>query len=82
MDYMITGYHLYYEGIGNKTLCRPIRSVIILVKNQIGLPLRGITQMITNRIGLHSVLLSLLIRSLIIIHEIFSLVREWSKHVK
>ena len=20
MDYMITGYHLYYEGIGNKTV--------------------------------------------------------------
>ena len=38
--------------IGNKTSCRPIRSVIILVIKQIGLPLRGrpillITRMIT-----------------------------------
>ena len=51
--------------IGNRTLCRPIRSVIILVIKQIGLPLRGrpillITHMITDRIGLHSVLLPLL----------------------
>ena len=42
--------------------CRPIRSVIILVIKQIGLPLRGrpillITRMITDRFGLHSVLL-------------------------
>ena len=27
--------------IGNRTSCRPIRSVIILVIKQIGLPLRG-----------------------------------------
>ena len=50
--------------IGNRTLCHPIRSVIILVIKQIGLPLRGrlillITRMITDRIGLHSVLLPL-----------------------
>ena len=49
-------------NIGNRTSCRPIRSVIILVTKQIGLPLRGrpillITRMITNRIGLHSVVL-------------------------
>ena len=48
--------------IGNRTSCRPIRSLIILVIKQIGLPLRGrpillITRMITDRIGLHSVLL-------------------------
>ena len=51
--------------IGNRTSRRPIRSVIILVIKQIGLPLRGrpillITGMITDRIGLHSVLLPLL----------------------
>ena len=39
--------------IGNRTSCRPIRSVIILVIKQIGLPLRGrpillITRMITD----------------------------------
>ena len=50
--------------IGNRTSCRPIRSVIILVIKQIGLPLRGrpillITRMITDQIGLHSVLLPL-----------------------
>ena len=50
--------------IGNRTSCHPIRSVIILVIKQIGLPLRGrpillITRMITDRIGLHSVLLPL-----------------------
>ena len=49
---------------GNRTPCHPIRSVIILVIKQIGLPLRGrpillITRMITDRIGLHSVLLPL-----------------------
>ena len=43
-----------------------VRSVIILVIKQIGLPLRGrpillITRASTNRIGLHSVLLPLLI---------------------
>ena len=48
------------------TSCHPIRSVIILVIKQIGLPLPGrpillITRMITDRIGLHSVLLPLLI---------------------
>ena len=52
-------------NIGNITSCRPIRSVIILVIKQIGLPLRGpillITRMITDRIGLYSVLLPLLI---------------------
>ena len=58
--------------IGNRTSCRPIRSVIILVIKQIGLPLRGrpillITRMITDRIGLHSVLLPLLIIIIIII---------------
>ena len=52
--------------IGNRTLCRPIRSVIILVIEQIGLLLRGrpislITRMITDRIGFHLVLLPLLI---------------------
>ena len=51
--------------IGNRTSCRPIRSVIILVIKQIGLLLRGrpillITRMITDRIRLHSVLLKLL----------------------
>ena len=49
---------------GNRTSCRPIQSVIILVIKQIGLPLCGrpillITRMITDRIGLHSVLLPL-----------------------
>ena len=57
--------------IGNRTSCRPIRFVIILVIKQIGLPLRGrpillITRMITDRIGLHSVLLPLLIIIIII----------------
>ena len=52
----------------NRTSCRPIRSVIILVIKQIGLPLRGrlillIPSMITERIGLHSVLSQLLIES-------------------
>ena len=52
--------------IGNRTSCRPTRSVIILVMKQSGLPLRGrpilfTTRMITDRIGLHSVLLPLLI---------------------
>ena len=47
-------------------MCRPIRSVMILVIKQFGLSLRGrpillITRMITDRIGLHSVLLPLLI---------------------
>ena len=55
--------------IGNRTSCRPIRSVIILAIKQIGLPLHGrpillITRMITDRTGLHSVLLPLLIRKL------------------
>ena len=44
--------------ICNRTSCRPIRFVIILVIKQIGLPLRRrpillITRMITDRIGLH-----------------------------
>ena len=48
--------------MGNRTSWCPIRSVIILVIKQIGLPLRGrpillITRMTTDRIGLHSVLL-------------------------
>ena len=47
--------------MGNRTSCCPIRSVIILVMKQIGLPLRGrpilLTRMTTDRIGLHSVLL-------------------------
>ena len=48
--------------IGNRTSCRPIRSIIILVIEQIRLPLRGhpillITRTITDRIDLHSVLL-------------------------
>ena len=52
--------------IDNRTECRPILSVTILMIKQIGLPLRGrpillITRMITDRIGLHSVLLPLLI---------------------
>ena len=51
--------------MGNRTWCRPIRSVIILVIKQIGLPLRGrpillITRMITDRAGHYSVLLPLL----------------------
>ena len=58
-------YHKFKSWlIGNRTLCRPIQSVIILVIKQIGLPLRGrpillITSMITGRIGLHSVPLPL-----------------------
>ena len=48
--------------------CRPIRSEIIFVIKQIGLPLLGgpillTTRMITDRIGLHSVLLPLKIAS-------------------
>ena len=47
---------------GNRTEWNPIRSVIILVIKQIGLPLRGrpillITRMSTDRIGRHEVLL-------------------------
>ena len=46
--------------IGNRTWCRPIRSVIILVRKQIGLPLRGrpilfITRMSTDRIVLTTI---------------------------
>ena len=53
-------------------MCRPIRSVIILMIKQIGPPLRGrpilfITRMITDQIGLHSALLPLLIIIIIII---------------
>ena len=52
---------LYLWLTGNSTSCRPVRSVIILVIKQIGLPLRGqpillITSIITDQIGLHSVL--------------------------
>ena len=61
---------LRFRLIGNRTSCRPIRSVIILVIKQIGLPLRGrpillITGMIRDQIGLHSVLLPLLIAFLL-----------------
>ena len=48
--------------IRNKTSCHPIRSVIILVINQIRWPrILLITRMIADQIGLHSVLLPLLI---------------------
>ena len=52
--------------IGNRTSCRPIRSIIILVIEQIRLPLRGhpillITRTITDRIDLHLVVLTLCI---------------------
>ena len=47
--------------IGNRTEWSPIRSVIILVIKQIGLPILLITRLITDQIGLHSVLLPLLI---------------------
>ena len=52
--------------IGNRTSCRPIRSINILVIEQIGLPLRGhpillITRTITDRIDLHLVVLTLCI---------------------
>ena len=62
----ITNFVKVMINIGNRTSCHPIRSVIILVIKQIGLPLRGrpillITRMITDRIGLHSALLPLLI---------------------
>ena len=55
--------------IGDRTSCRQIRSVIILVIKQIGPPIRVrpillITRMNTDRIVLHSVLLPLLITSL------------------
>ena len=47
--------------MGNRTSCRTILSVIIVVITQIGLPrILLITCMITDRIGLHSVLLPLL----------------------
>ena len=69
--------------IGNRTSCRPIRSVIILVIKQIGLPLRGspillITRMITDRIGLHSVLLPLLIFCLLSSKN-FATMATWRK---
>ena len=62
--------------IRNKTSCRPIRSVIILVIKQIGLRLRGrpillITRIITDRIWLDSVLLPLLIGLLFSLIEHF-----------
>ena len=49
---------------GNRTSCRPIRSVIIRVINKIGGPPNGspiclITSIITDRIGRHEVLLPL-----------------------
>ena len=58
--------------IGNRTSCRPIRSVIVLVIEQIGLPLRGcpvllITRLTTDRIRLHSVLLPLLLLPLLLL---------------
>ena len=43
--------------IGDRTLCRPIQSVIVLMIKQIGLH----THIITDRMGLHSVLLPLFI---------------------
>ena len=43
--------------IGDRTLCCPIQSVIVLVIKQIGLH----TRIITDQIGLHSVLLPLFI---------------------
>ena len=65
----ITNFVKVMINIGNRTSCHPIRSVIILVIKQIGLPLRGrpillITRMITDLIGLHSVLLPLLVNIL------------------
>ena len=56
---------LYFWLTGNSTSCRPVRSVIILVIKQIGLPLRGqpillITSIITDRIGLPSVLITII----------------------
>ena len=61
----VTKYKIISNG--NRTEWSPIRSVIILVIKQIGLPLRGrpillITRMNKDRIGLHSVLLPLLSR--------------------
>ena len=56
--------------IGNKISSRTIRSVIIVVITQIGLPrILSITRMITNRIGLHTVLLP----SLIIVVRLYSM---------
>ena len=51
---------------GNWTSYRAIRSVIILLIKQIGLPLRGrlillTTRLIADRVGLHSVPLPLLL---------------------
>ena len=52
-------------NIGNRTLCRPIRSVIILVIKQIirfplyGRPILSITCMIKDQIGRHEFLLPL-----------------------
>ena len=50
------------NNIGDRASCSPIRSVIILVIKQIGLPLCGgptlpITHMIRDQIGPHAVLL-------------------------
>ena len=42
---------LRFRLIGNRTLCRPIRSVIILVIKQIGLPLRGRPILLITRIN-------------------------------
>ena len=53
-----------FELIGNRTSCRPLLTVIILVIKQIGFPrILLITRMITDRIGLHSALLPLLIHT-------------------
>ena len=73
--------------IGNRTLCRPIQSVIILVIKQIGLrlcsrPILLITRMITDQIRLHSVLLPLLIIIIIIIIIIITIMTKksaWKK---
>ena len=42
---------LRFRLIGNRTSCRPIRSVIILVIQQIGLPLRGRPILLITRIN-------------------------------
>ena len=42
---------LRFRLIGNRTSCRPIRSVIILVIKQIGLPLRGRPILLITRIN-------------------------------
>ena len=57
-------YHKFWL-IGNRTSCRPIRSVVIILviikTNRALATILLITRMITDRIGLYSVLLPLLI---------------------